>query len=151
MSQDILHVDFLRGSKKDEFNLSLLSNFATESGGRPWSNQYKLVLNKEFYEFWGYIKERYGVDVTTQKVVSFEDIRPVAATVTQKTNGIDSKDPWTNRLDVKDENSKESIIFYPHSLGLLDEVQVEEYRIYVKSLTELNELSQSKLQEIENV
>lgn len=147
---DILHVDFLKGTKKDEFNLSLLSTFATESGGRAWSNQYKLVLNEEFYNFWQYVKVRYGVDVTTQKVVSFQDIKPVAATITQKTKGVDSKDPWTNRLDVEDENQIESIIFHPHSIGLVDEVQAEEYRIYVKSLTELNNLNQSKLEEVNN-
>lgn len=137
MSQNILHVDFLRGSKKDEFNLNLLSNFATESGGRPWSTQYKLVLDEEFYNFWGYVKERYGVDITTQKIVSLKDVEPVAATITQKTNGIDRKDPWTNRLDVEDDNTTESILFFPHTCGLLDEVEAEEYREYVKSLTEL--------------
>lgn len=134
---DILHVDFLKGVKKDEFNLNLLSNFATESGGRPWSNQYKLVLNEEFYEFWNYVKDRYGVDITTQKIVSFENIKPVTATITQKNKGVDSRDPWTNRLDVEDENTVESILFFPHTCGLLDEVEAEEYREYVKSLTKL--------------
>lgn len=134
---DILHVDFLKGVKKDEFNLNLLSNFATESGGKPWSNQYKLVLNEEFYEFWNYVKDRYGVDITTQKIVSFENIKPVTATITQKNKGVDSRDPWTNRLDVEDENTVESILFFPHTCGLLDEVEAEEYREYVKSLTKL--------------
>lgn len=134
---NILHVDFLKGVKKDEFNLNLLSNFAIDSGGRPQSNTYKLILDKEFYEFWNYVKTKYGVDVTTQKIVSFDDIRPVAATITQKTKGVDSKDPWTNKLQVEDENTVESILFFPHTCGLLDEVEAEEYREYVKSLTEL--------------
>lgn len=128
MIENILHIDFLKGAKRDDFDLNLLSHFLTESGGRPWENTYHLVINDKFFEFWDYVKEKYGVDITTQKVVSFKDIKPVSATISQKTRGVDKDNgyPWINKLEVKDENQVECIIFHPYTCDLLEDVMKEE-------------------------
>ena len=128
MNENTLHIDFLKGTTKDDFDLNLLTHFSTESGGRPWENTYSLVINDEFFEFWKYVREKYGVDTTTQKVVSFEEIKPVSATISQKTRGVDKDKgyPWVNKLEVKDENRVEYIVFHPYTCDLLENVMKEE-------------------------
>lgn len=128
--ENILHVDFLIGIKKKEFNLNLISHFFTESGGFPWMNKYNLVLDTFFYNFWNYVKKRYSEN----NEGSFEVLE---AQVEQKTRGINNKGyPWINSLIVVGETRTEEVIFFPHTCGLLDEIQVEEYREYIKSTTE---------------
>ena len=129
MSQQ-LHIDFLIGIKKEEFNLNLISHFFTESGGLPWMNEYNLVLDTLFYNFWEYVKKRYSENK--------EDVFvPLEAQVQQKTRGINNKGyPWINFLRIVGKTKTEEIIFFPHTCGLLNEIQVEEYREYIKSTTE---------------
>ena len=133
---NILHVDFLEGVKKEEFNLALISHFSTDSGGQPWMNQFDLVIDSSFYHFWDYVRTKYSVD--SRELIP----KPIRAKVEQKTRGIDSKGyPWVNSLSVSDEIQTEVTIFYPHTCGLLDEVEAEEYREYVKAITRLDEFN----------
>lgn len=114
----ILIIQFLIGSKKEEFQLDVHSVSHVESGGIPWEDKFNLVLNDKFFKFWNYVKDEYGV------VISFETLKQtIAATISQKTNGADNKGyPWTHKLEVIDDNQTESIIFHPYTCGLLEEV-----------------------------
>lgn len=109
----VLQVDFLVGCKRKEFKLNLVSSFYSESGGIPWEMKYELVIDDTFFRFWNYVKEKYGVDITSQKVVSLKDIEPSSANISQKPKGVNSEEAWISKLNVMDENQVESIIFYP--------------------------------------
>ena len=109
----VLQVDFLVGCKRKEFKLNLVSSFYSESGGIPWEMKYELVIDDTFFKFWNYVKEKYRVDITSQKVVSLKDIEPSSASISQKPKGVNSEEAWISKLNVMDENQVESIIFYP--------------------------------------
>lgn len=114
MTQEILYISFLLGTKKDEFNLNVSSHFCTEVGGLPWINTYHLVVDDKFHEFWRYVRSRYSVD-------SLESIsEPTSAKIEQKNPGVDVKGyPWTSSLVVEGNFQTETTIFYPYCLGLL--------------------------------
>ena len=120
MESSVLLVEFITGTKKKTFILSVSSYQLTESGGIHWQNTFNLVLDKEFFDFWKYLKnyigDNYGVDfITTQKRIDFSELKPIKAVITQKNRGIDSNLPWINTLEVSDNNTSENIVFYPFS------------------------------------
>ena len=118
---DMLHIDFISGTQRRAFQLNLRSYYPLESGGILWSNTFNLELTNDFYSFWGYIKNKYGVIGDTQVN------NPVSATIEQKREGIDSKGyPWIHSLVVKDEINTEICLFYPYICDLLSNIEQEE-------------------------
>lgn len=118
---DILYVDFIVGSKREFFNLNLISHIPIEVGGKSWSNTFEIKIDEYFFKFWKYVESKYDVAITRQKEVSFEVIKePTKAVIEQKTRGMDKDKgyPWINSLSVSDNNTTETIIFYPYTLDL---------------------------------
>lgn len=110
---DILYVDFIVGSKREFFNLNLISHIPIEVGGKPWSNTFEINIDEYFFRFWDYVESKYGA--------SKEEIKePTKAVIEQKTRGMnkDKGYPWINSLSVSDDNTTETIIFYPYTLDL---------------------------------
>lgn len=117
---NVLYVDFIVGSNREFFNLNLISHVPIEVAGNPWSNTFEIKIDEYFFKFWKYVKSKYEVTITEQKKVSFEHNIPTKAVIEQKTRGMnqDKGYHWINSLMVSDDNTTETIIFYPYTLDL---------------------------------
>lgn len=113
MTQEILYISFLLGTKKDEFNLNVSSHFHLQVAGVDWENTYTLKLDNNFYQFLLYLEGKYNRYLTF-----IENIREVV--IKESNRGTNNKNlPWIYTLVVKYNSSDEVIEFFPYECKLL--------------------------------